>query len=571
MRSNTQNQLYKDRIAIRQEFGYNVIDKKQYNFLWTYLKKNRTGFLLFTSLLAFQAGLEIIFIILSNSILESATKQYYQAFSNWFLGVGIILIFSYVVLVYLAIFYERKFVLGITNKIRETMFANVVNKEVTRVPAHERMSIITKISYHLSLFTLGLDNAGVSAVRWIFYFTALAVYIIVFHQSYVYYLLGVFAASLILYWAAYKIADNYVSKEAASYSKIVDQIVNTFFNFNLIKKLRMENSVKKMLNRVVAVDTYFRIRRDIWIRYSSRVVIILLIIGTAFFAILRNSHAININLNGNLFFHGVIVVYAVRLLYMSVRAGIYTTPLRMGIFLCVPKNEIFANKSRVKWNWKQITFISNKVKLFEEGAYFKDFRITLQKGERYLFTSASSYSGKTALAELFTGMTRFSRHSYLVKVGNERMAYNEWAETFAKKYLLIALAPSYLTVGEFLFGKSKQNIIGSDVEVVNEIISQNPVFNQLSFANNMLANPMEVYATNYITQFILHALGIMINRPELIAIDNFWIDLKYPEINNMLLYIDEALPNSTIVVFARNTNQILKYNKIYEVKKDSIV
>lgn len=567
---NQQNELYKARVEVRQESGYLYIDKKQYVFLYTFLKKNKKLIFLATGFLALQVFLEILFFSLSHTVLNATTKPFYQRFSTVFLAGVIVAILFYVASVYLSIYYERKFVLGLTNRVRAKMFSNLLNKEESKVSTRDRLGIITKISYHLSLFTLGLDNAGVSFVRWFFYFSAIVIYIIVFDFSYLPYLLAVLFGSVLLYFISYKIANKYISKEAASYSRVVEHIVHSFYNFPLVKKLGLEKQAESTLEGVVKVDTYFRIRRDIWIRFSSKVIVIILIVALAIYSILKNFYSINIHLTSNVLLQGVVFVYIIRLFYLIVRVGLYTIPFKIGVCLCVPKDNFSLPLPRQNWDWQQLTFLSNKVKLFPESNYFKDFRVSFTKGSRYLFYSPLSFAGKTSLAQLFSGHSTFSRHSFLVKIEEERMAYNQWAELFSSRYLFSIYTSAYSTVGEFLFKKISREITNDDIMQLNSIITEHDVFSNFSLANNFLTNPIEDYATNYITLFKLHVLFCLLHKPDLIVVDNLWLDLNYQEINDMLILLDQLLKESTVAVFSRQINQKLKYNKIYEIKSSSI-
>lgn len=569
-KADPQKELYRQRSIIRQTYGYQVVDKKQYKYLFSFLKTNKKTFLVVLILLAVQIFLEIMFFSLSHNVLDAATRPFYQRFSTYFLVGGIFTVVLYIFATYKSIYYERKFVLDLTNKVRRSIFSNIIKKEPSKVAATERLAVVSKISYHLSLFTLGLDNAGISAIRWLFYFSAMIVYIVVFNYSYLPYLLLILIGSVVSYIIAYFVSNNYVSREAASYSKIVDHIVHALYDFNLIKKLRLERESEQMLDAVVDVDTYYRIRRDIWIRYSSRVILIVIVTGAVLYSIVVNVYGLRINLTSSLLLKGILFIYLMRIMFLSIRAGIYTIPFKIGIALCVPKINFSMYTVRPDWVWNEITFISNKVKLFAESEYFEDFRMSFQRGKRYLFTAISPYAGKTSLAELLTGNLTFSRHSYLVRIDQERLSYNQWSDSFASKYLFSVYVSAYATVGEFLFRKKRQDISNDDIQALNAIITENKIFADFSLANKLLTNPLEDYAANFTTLFSFHVLFCLLHKPELIVIDNIWLDLNHSEINQLFKFLNSALPDSTIVVFARKPNDLISYEAIYEITNNKV-
>ncbi len=557
-----QNELFRERIGIRQEFGYLIIDPRQRKFLWNFFRTNKRTFVLMLVFLGLQVFLEILFFSTSHNVLSAASRPLYQQYSTIFLIGSVTVILWYALSVYISIYYERKFVLELTNKVRARMFANLMNKETSKAPAQERLSLITEISYHLSLLTLGIDSVVISLLRWLFYFGAAIVYIAVFKPSYLYFLPLILFANVVLYLISYWFSRNFITREAASYSKIIDQVVSAAYNFNFIKKLKLEDKNKQHLAEVVKVDTFFRIRRDIWIRYSNRVVFILLAVFAVLISLLTNFHQIKINLNANLVMQGVLFIYLVRIMYLSIRCGIYTTPLQVGLSLSVPKEKFTLHSRRNKWPWEGITFISNKVRLYKEAAYIKDFRYTFARGKRYLFIAPNSYSGKTELAKLFAGEATYNRHSFLVKVGKERMAYNQWADSFVSKYYFSVYVSAMMRVEEFLFRKRSQDIVSADIDKLNAIISSNKLFANFRLTYELLTSPLENHASNYTTMFHLHLLYVLLHQPNFVVIDNIWLDLNHEEINQGLSLLAEALPDATIITFSRNKNKLIKYDEV---------
>lgn len=572
-KNNSQNKLYQNRMLLKQSIREHTVSSKQYVFLFKFFERNKRLLSLVFTFLGIQVFTEILFFSLTHNIINTLGTQFYQRFNKTFLITGFILIFVYVYIVFVATRLERKLILRLVNKTREHMFRNTLRESLYKVSIPNRFKFITKVSYHLSLFSMGIDNTFISLARWFFYFAALCIYVLVFNINYALYIPLILGINCLCFLIAYKISNLYISKEVASYSKITDYIVHVIYNLPFLKRHKREKDSEKMLLNVVDVDTYFRLRRDTWIRYSNRLVFIVISIIVVIYSLLHNTpndSLIGMESASSFFLKGLVSIYIIRLCYLSLRAGLYAIPLKIGTSLCVPEESFSPTKIRIGWDWKSITFISNKVKLFNEGQYLKDFRFSFSKGHRYLFFGKDSFLGKTSLAQLFSGEASFSRHSFLVQIDTERISYNQWSETFGSKYFFSTQNFGSLTVGEFLFGKDKQYITTEDISTLDLIIKKSSILKDFSLANNFLAHPIEEYHANYITLFRLHYIYTLIHKPELITIDNLWIDLDYPEINEMITSLSSELNLSTIIVFSRKQNNTLGYESIYEITKSSI-
>jgi len=192
----------------------------------------------------------------------------------------------------------------------------------------------------------------------------------------------------------------------------------------------------------------------------------------------------------------------------------------------------------------------------------------LQKGKRYLYYAPRSYAGKTALAELFAGHATYTRHSFLVKVDRARMAYNEWSDSFASKYLFSVYVSTYTNVAEYIFAKRNKDITSLDIESLQQILESNPIFSNFRLTHDFITSPLEKFASNYTTLFHIHLLYALLHKPELIVIDNIWPDLNHDEINNAITFLNTALPESTLVIFARNRNSLVAYDEIFEINDE---
>lgn len=562
--------LYKYRNEVKQSLSVVEIGRGRFKYLSKFLKNNKSLVIAVLFSLFFQTIIEIVLILLANNSLKNIFINTEKHNNLWFAYSILICCILYTFISFLAVRYERTLVLGLINDLRRKLFSLNLNKEVVENNYEKRAGLLTKLSYHLSLLTMGIDNTLLSTVRWLLYLIILIVFSLVNKGAYIFLIGVVFLASILLFLIAYFLSIKYISRQVASYSKIVRYISNVLFEMPLIKNLHKEEAAERKLDEIVNIDTYFRIIRDTLIRYSNRVVFIL-IISVGAIGIILTSHYPSLSLSriDQFFLKGVFSIYIIRILYSSTKAGLYFWPLRLGIFLTIPENFTRRIFPRSNWNWQKISFKSNKVKLFKEGEYVKNVSLEFSSGGRYLFVG-DYQSGKTHLAAIFSGKGYFSRHSWIVKVDKEHFIYNSWSELFKDNYFFLSSFSTNLTIGEIVLNKERENIKEEDIARIDALCLKYPIFMPVFSKTRFSGESAQVFESSPVSLFIIQTVYCILNKSKFIIIDNIWVDLCYNQIEDLIKILDKELPSSVIIVFSRNKNLIVSYKDIYEIKKSSI-
>ena len=561
-----QAKLYKHRNDIKQSFSYSEIGNDRFKYLSKFFKKNKSLTFWVLGFLFLQTAVEIILLILINNSIGGN-------FINSKISIALtIIIFCilYTIIAFLSVRYERTLVLNLINDLRKNIFSSNLEMETVNNNHEKRSDFIAKISYHLSLLAMGIDNTLISSVRWLIYILVLFTFSFINKGLQISAVWFVFISSFILFYIAYLVSKKYISRQVASYSKIIRHLTDVMLEIPLIKNFRREKIVEKKLDKIVGVDTYFRIIRDTLIRYSNRVVFILIItLGSLYVLITSYYPAFTIEKSSQIFIKGIFYVYIIRILYSSVKAGLYFIPLKLGIFLCVPEKTNKLLEIRKNWSWNKINFKSNKIKLFREGDYFKKISLEFNLGNRYLFTGEHQ-AGKTHLAAILSGHGYFSRHSWIVKVDSEHIGYNTWCEVFKDTYFFLPNFSTDLTIGEIIFNKESEEIKESDIVITNELSLKYPIFLPIFSQTRSTGESARIFESSPVSLFAIQTIYCILNKPKIIVIDNMWIDLCYDQIEKMLQILDKELPESIIIVLGRNKNLIIPYKETYEICQNSI-
>ena len=180
-------------------------------------------------------------------------------------------------------------------------------------------------------------------------------------------------------------------------------------------------------------------------------------------------------------------------------------------------------------------------------------------------------SGKTSLARLFSGQEAYLPKAIKVKLDGRRFGYSDWQKKFAGAYLFgQSLATSEKNLIEFLLGRDKQEITTTETEKVLSLLNGQPLIKNLLAIDGNLNRSINVVCNNNLSFFAMQAAHCLINRPAVVVIDNFWLDLGYRDIIKILNILDQELINSILICFSGQDNNYLNYQKHYEIKPKEI-
>ena len=565
--------LYQKRRAIKRSVGNFHLERYHWNYIISYVRKQRCAIVRVISLIFVQALIEIAALLFVDS---SVRVHVYSALRQNELVPLLLLALCgasiYLIITYLSIKYERTAVLGLINDLRRRQFSSILSRQIYGITHETQARFIAKISYHLSLFSLGVDHSIFGSIRWILSVIILITLGCIAGGHMLVLLLAAVAASIGLAGIAYFVAWNYISQEVTAYSKIISHVSMSLSEFMSIKRGHLENQALDELDRRVAFDTYFRIRRDVWLRYFNRALFTTFFILSVLFFIFAFSHPMVTTWVYNpasTVFAGIISLYVVSLFYQAAQMGLYLLPARLGLFLSVPKQSRNSFAMPAPREWHEIMFKSNKTKLFAEGGYLKDVSITINRGKKYLFIGGAR-NGKTSLASVFAGTPEFNPAGWLVKIDAARHDMRFWTEAFTDRYFFGPSFTSEKTLGELILGKETHAITGKDINLIYSLCERYPLFSSILSKKRFIGESAATFQKSDASLFAIQALHCIVKRTGFIIIDNHWTDLSYPEIEDMIRILKTELPESAMMIFARHTNEIVNYDASYEIQKQQI-
>lgn len=517
------------------------------------------------SVLLFSQGfIEAILIMFSRDYASANTRAW---FFHHFWMVFVSLITIFLVNVYFSLKYERSLVVLLTNSIRRRLFGAYINRAHTHSTSETKADIIAKISYHLPLVSMGVSNVFFGVCRWLIYF-ALVVgiasmggfHIGVISMCYV-------GISIVIAGGAYVISRYYASQEVTFYSRIIREVEMNASNIDFVKVFGQEQSVLKKFDSLVWFDSFFRVRRDIFMRIGASMVFILLVVVSVISHFLPNgflSFIGSISI-ANRFLIIFLLMYFSRAFSEALKVGLYIFPARLGLFLTIVSSGNTATKADIPLARDEcVTFHWYKTKLHKEGPYYKNAHFVFKPGERVLFYG-DTMSGKTSLARIFAGIAAYTPRAIVVTIGTKRHDFSQWKRLSSRVYFFDPNFRTDRSLMECILGKIKDDISMEEFAQALDIINQYPAVaalvtsegNYNASAHTILSNPVQACA--------LHTLHVLVTRPHIIIIDNMWIDLEYRAIQDMVRILDMACSDTILIVYSHSRNELIAYTQYYEL------
>jgi len=563
--------LYQQKAEIRQANRPLKLEKFHFKYLKSFARHHKKEIIIFLSLLFCQILLEVILPLFARSHLfkTSVLLQWKQMTIALCVLIGGVII--YIIIAFWELKIGKSLVIYLINNLRRKWIKIFTNKPFHKVTSENKASLIAKISYHLPLLQMGLDNSVIGLMQWALYVLGLLIISAFINPTLLIIVLLAIPVNIILALIGYYIAKHYVTKETTLYSKIIKHITSSLYELPFIQKHKLEKESIRTLDELVELDTHFRIRRKIWLLFGNRIIfgLLILVVGLSYIMrIYSPDFFLKIQVD-NLLISGIVFIYLIRLFYTSLKIGLFILPARLGLILSLPEPQKDKSRKDIIKKISSISFKTKKAKLFWLGKYIKNINLEFNSKDRVLI-SGKSCTGKTHLGYLLSCMGRFNNQAWIVKVSEKRYLYNDWQKKFRNAYFIEPQLTSEKNVGEILTGKNRENISQSDIEKVFQVISQCPPFHFILSFRKFTAENCQTITLNPVHLFALEAAYCLVNKPAIVVIDNLWVDLNQERINKILKIMAEKLPDSIIILLATKENSLITYNQKYVISEDKI-
>lgn len=495
------------------------------------------------------SSIEILIPLFLNRTLDVLSYDLNIQKMYWFAGIVLLVLVIYVYLAYQTIAHQKKLSLDIINQIREEWIHYYLTKKPLSLKDSDKGNIFVKVSYHLSLLQLGLNNSLFVFFQWLIFMGGILVVTALLDTRLFLISLAFIPINILVIFFAYLLSSYYLSQDQTLYSKILRFISDTFQSFDLVKSQGREKNIIQRLRSMVDIDNYFRIKREVTIRLGNHIIFaVLACISIGFYII---------SLYQPLLFSGTslasltqILIYGLhlKLIYLSLRMGLFYFPLKLGLYLCIPPKDKKI-KSKKKKDIQSLTIKSRKVSLSLSEKKYQSYNFSFSRGKSYyVYYPLDFYN----IAHLFAGMRTSYTQPWIVVLNKKRMSY----DTFVEQAISITYIHSYRYSQESLFEYLEGNI--------NHIIlDKYEVFKNLT--RNHPGSQLHEQNTNDINMVLIQIAHAILLKDNIIIIDAMIYDLSYSVIDRAIEALKKECTDSIIIICSHKENTHNHYDVTYNI------
>lgn len=536
-------------------------EKEELNYLTGFFKAKKKLWRTALFFLITQAVLEVLLIVVSHRYLKTS----FGLFNNrYLLYVISLLALLYLTTAFLAVKKERSLVVLLINDLRSRWFRLFLHKRPEENNLEKKSFFLAKVSYHLPLLASGLSNSLAGFIRYLLFIAIILLLAVVFSFKLLWFALGALILSLILGTLAAWISYNYVTRETTFYSSIIRLMDFSLSDWKFVKKFKREKAIGQEFDELVELDSYFRVRRDLWLRFSVSVVFVLLVFISFFASSLANTleYFFGTASFDTRFIIVIAFVYFSRLLYEAVRVGLYSIPLFLGLKLATPRFSPRHLGENSKLMSSTLSFKSGKNKLYQTAKKYQSFNYRFKKGGRYLFYTSNQLVSR-ALAQVFSGVAVYGRRAWLLKTESGRYFYNEFFDKYQAVFYLDPQFNSERSILETVLGKEKGSISDAEFLALSSLVNSHPQLRDIFSAKEDWRFLASKFCITTYQVFLIQFIHCLIKQPYMMVIDAAFITANDPKIWSLIKLGDELLKETVIVVFANENNKLINYHETY--------
>lgn len=562
-----QNYLYQKRNLIKQNVRPLKLEeeqKQQIKFFW---RKNKKMFWKVVVFSAFAIFLQLLMPFFINFYIKKYSFFLEIDKLTYSLLILLFILILYLVISFFSIKYENTLVIYFLNYLRHKWFSLYLNKNIFSLKSEDKSKMIAKISYHFSLLQMGISNSLFSAIPWLLLSLGLLVFSFLIGPTLLLIVIISIIVNLLILFLAYIIAKYYISQHQTLYSKILVFLGDSLNEFDLIKLNKREKKSLNQLDELVELDTYFRIRRNLLMKYGNKIIFSLVIFIGALVYLIEIYHPfLRIEDSVQYLVYAVFFSLIIKLSYLSLKIGLFTFPLKLGAVLCIPQENSFL-KSDFKKELKiwEIKFKSKRYKL-KNGKCFRNLVYEFKKGERILFFGPEGCA-KSSLGVIFSGNAGYIEgKSWVLKINQERFLYHQWQKIFKVDTYLVH--PNFQTedsILSVLMGEDFSLTSNENIKNIFSLLSKYPVLDFINQYHKSIVQDINKVKFSFTDKALIQMAHALLNPPSILVVDNVYLDINSDRIKKMISILDDNLKDTIIVIFSTKDNDILKYAQKYNL------
>lgn len=433
-------------------------------------------------------------------------------------------------------------------------------------------SLLTKMVYHIQLLRMGLERVVLEGGRAAIFYIIIIMAAVLFSSSSIFWLCLGFPLLCAAFWIAYLTGRYYISNEQTLNSRLVKTLLHQMNNLAHIQSLGLSQDRFEQLNQIIEQDTYFRKRRETWLKFSDRLIFAVILLAGGFLYLIKDFYPI---LHWNNWSDGAVGIiltgFFTKILIQTVHAGIFWQALQTGLQISIPEFTVGKNPlgEKVKINFSAgLAVQGQKVKLSKFSSPIKKLQLTLKPASKILIFGEGTV-GKSTLAKYLCGLEIVS--SLNVKNDGQFLLAHLWGKQNRDRQLISLTPPFRESVGEYLLATPADQLDQQDLDTIFHRLKKYPQFDFIFKFNEFLGKRFDAFQGSLTELGLLQIAQAIVRNPQLICIDHSIIDLNNPTIRRALEILDQECQESILVYFSSQAQPTAKFTQVYELTSTQLI
>jgi ABC-type transport system involved in cytochrome bd biosynthesis fused ATPase/permease subunit len=563
----TKKQIVSEANKIRSEFRRFKLEDKQKKFIKRFVKKNKKIIIGFLVLAIVETVVALLLPIISHFYLDRSFDLIIHS-TFWIVGISLLLLVGiFLINSYFSIYFGEKLSMMFINRIREAWYIYYLKHSAAFRRRFDGSKLMTKFVYHIQLLKMELQNVLNEGIRAVLLYAGILVISFLFNSNLFLVLWVSLPVVLILFFITDYIGKHYIVREQTFNTRIVSLLAESLMNFDTLKSHSREDEKLKEMDNLIDLDTYFRIRRNLWLKYSNRLLYgFILAFGIALYFVQVYWPFFDLGSVTSMASTGIILGFFIRVLFAVSRSGIFFEAFRLGLYLSVPQfNYNYDGSIEKAPEWQEVMIKSQKTKFSKYSDYINNFELPVKNNSRIAIVSDGPY-GKSTLAKIISGQKCID--SIIFKMGKQRVASEKWCKYKNRNCYISGTNIFDTTVGEYLLGKNNSEITHEDIYHIYRTLKSYKIFNFLLTHREVFGRPIRNADLSFSEITLLQIAHCILVPKDIIAIDHLCINQQNEQILKGLQFLDKHCPKSAIIAFSSSQNKILNYDKTYQLYKN---
>ena len=564
--------MFQKRRDIRSNTRRLQIESWHYAFLRKFFRSHKNLFIYLLLILIAQVFLEVGLFVYGRFIDGFLSARLNIILGRELLGILLLGAIIYLVAAFAYLWIEKSILVKLINEMRERWFSVGLYRQASKTTSFERARLVAKLTYHFSLVQAGFSSAFSGFLRWNINNLILLIFCFFIDSAALVQVLISIPVGVGLGIIGYIIGKYYLSREASLSTAIITHIAQALDKVGLLQNHVREKESLFELNKMVILDSQLKIRRNLWMEFGFRIIFVLFVLGGALVTyVVLFVPQINLEqyVPTKTIISGLILVYLMRQIYLSLRVGLFLVPLKIGLALSLPGPEtLYIRKNTLKLR-KTIEFYSSKVKLTPNNNYIHDPKLSFEVGKSYLIYGDNQV-GKTALSLVLSGNATSSGNPWLIRMDGRRRRYKQWCLMYRGAYYVPVISLGSATIGEVIAARDGLGINDELVRKIGKIIDL-PALEFIKRLPKYISTQADNKAVTSTEKHLIQLASCLLNKPQIVVIDNIVMDNKDPRVIEMIQTVCRELTNSVIICLAANKNNYLVYEKIYHLESSALL